>query len=127
MAAAPEHLGPGTADGPSRPRSSIPWTSLRCGSTSDARAGTGTASSPSTGGAKLGLLLFTHSMRTELVYEHSQIRVTMVQLTAVDTRQFSWCRQSRASTPGPYCRSKIPSFRQRPLTSHPGPVPRGVF
>lgn len=52
-------------------------------------------------GAKFGLRGFTDSLRTELIHEHSRIWVTMVQLPAVDTPQFSWCRSKLGQHPQP--------------------------
>jgi NAD(P)-dependent dehydrogenase (short-subunit alcohol dehydrogenase family) len=41
-------------------------------------------------GAKHAVLGFTESLRTELLHEGSRVRVTMVQMPAVNTPQFSW-------------------------------------
>ena len=41
-------------------------------------------------GAKHAVNGFTESLRTELLHEHSAIRVTVVQMPAVNTPQFSW-------------------------------------
>jgi NAD(P)-dependent dehydrogenase (short-subunit alcohol dehydrogenase family) len=41
-------------------------------------------------GAKHAVNGFTESLRTELMHEHSAIRVTVVQMPAVNTPQFSW-------------------------------------
>jgi hypothetical protein len=43
-------------------------------------------------GAKHALKGFLDSVRTELVHEGSRVRVTMVQLPAVNTPQFDWVR-----------------------------------
>ena len=43
-------------------------------------------------GAKFAVQGFTDSLRTELAHEGSQIRLTMVQLPAVNTPQFDWAR-----------------------------------
>jgi NAD(P)-dependent dehydrogenase (short-subunit alcohol dehydrogenase family) len=43
-------------------------------------------------GAKFAVRGFTDSLRTELAHEGSQIRLTMVQLPAVNTPQFDWAR-----------------------------------
>ncbi|KAA2241098.1 SDR family oxidoreductase [Salinarimonas soli] len=42
--------------------------------------------------AKAAVRGFTDSLRTELLHEGSHIRLTMVQLPAVDTPQFDWAR-----------------------------------
>lgn len=43
-------------------------------------------------GAKFAVRGFTDSLRTELVHQRSRIRLTMVQLPAVNTPQFDWAR-----------------------------------
>lgn len=42
--------------------------------------------------AKAAVRGFVDSLRSELLYEHSKIRLTMVQLPAVNTPQFDWAR-----------------------------------
>jgi hypothetical protein len=42
--------------------------------------------------AKAAVRGFIDSLRSELLYEHSKIRVTMVHLPAVNTPQFDWAR-----------------------------------
>jgi NAD(P)-dependent dehydrogenase (short-subunit alcohol dehydrogenase family) len=42
--------------------------------------------------AKFAVRGFTDSLRTELTHERSRIRITMVQLPAVNTPQFDWAR-----------------------------------
>src|SRR6201997_3667791 len=54
-------------------------------------------------GAKHAINGFTSSLRCELLHEHSGVRVTVVQMPAVNTPQFSWVRSR--------------------LTNHPQPVP----
>lgn len=54
-------------------------------------------------GAKHAINGFTESLRTELMHEGSNVRITVVQMPAVNTPQFSWVR----------CR----------LDKHPQPVP----
>lgn len=43
-------------------------------------------------GAKFAIRGFTDSLRSELAHEQSRIRLTMVQLPAVNTPQFDWAR-----------------------------------
>jgi NAD(P)-dependent dehydrogenase (short-subunit alcohol dehydrogenase family) len=43
-------------------------------------------------GAKHAIQGFTESLRTELFHDHSGVRVTMVQLPALNTPQFDWSR-----------------------------------
>ncbi len=52
-------------------------------------------------GAKHAILGFTESLRTELIHEGSNIRVTMVQLSSFNTPQFSWCRTHLEHQPQP--------------------------
>jgi short-subunit dehydrogenase len=42
--------------------------------------------------AKHAVVGFTDSLRTELLHDHSHVRVTMVQLPALNTPQFEWVR-----------------------------------
>ncbi|MBV8301798.1 MAG: SDR family oxidoreductase [Candidatus Dormibacteraeota bacterium] len=42
-------------------------------------------------GAKFAVRGFSDSLRTELMHRGSRVRVTMVQLPAVNTPQFNWC------------------------------------
>src|SRR5215831_3924268 len=43
-------------------------------------------------GAKHAINGFTESVRTELLHDHSNVRITVVQMPAVNTPQFSWVR-----------------------------------
>lgn len=43
-------------------------------------------------GAKHAIEGFTESLRCELLHDHTRVRVTMVQLPAINTPQFSWVR-----------------------------------
>src|ERR687887_2200403 len=43
-------------------------------------------------GAKFAIRGFSDSVRTELLHRGSQVWITMVQLPAVNTPQFTWCR-----------------------------------
>jgi short-subunit dehydrogenase len=52
-------------------------------------------------GAKFGIRGFTDSLRTELLHEGSRVHVTMVQLPAVNTPQFNWCRAKVDRHPKP--------------------------
>ena len=42
-------------------------------------------------GAKFAIRGFTDSVRTELIHQKSKVHITMVQLPAINTPQFSWC------------------------------------
>jgi NADP-dependent 3-hydroxy acid dehydrogenase YdfG len=52
-------------------------------------------------GAKFAIRGFTDSIRTELMHEGSNVWITMVQLPAVNTPQFSWCRTRLPDHPQP--------------------------
>lgn len=52
-------------------------------------------------GAKFGIRGFTDSLRTELIHDKSNIHLTMVQLPALNTPQFSWSRTHVSRQPQP--------------------------
>jgi short-subunit dehydrogenase len=52
-------------------------------------------------GAKFGIRGFTDSVRTELLHQGSRVWITMVQLPAVNTPQFDWCRSKLPKHPQP--------------------------
>lgn len=52
-------------------------------------------------GAKFGMRGFTDSVRTELMHDGSNVWITMVQLPAVNTPQFDWCRTRLPNHPQP--------------------------
>jgi hypothetical protein len=52
-------------------------------------------------GAKFAMRGFTDSVRTELMHDGSNVWITMVQLPAVNTPQFSWCRTKLPKHPQP--------------------------
>jgi NAD(P)-dependent dehydrogenase (short-subunit alcohol dehydrogenase family) len=52
-------------------------------------------------GAKSGLRGFTESLRTELLHEGSNVHVTIVELPALNTPQFSWSRAKMPRHPQP--------------------------
>lgn len=52
-------------------------------------------------GAKFAIRGFTDALRCELLHEKSNIHLTMVQLPAINTPQFDWCRTSLPNKPQP--------------------------
>jgi NAD(P)-dependent dehydrogenase (short-subunit alcohol dehydrogenase family) len=52
-------------------------------------------------GSKHAIRGFTDSLRTELIHERSDIRVTMMELPAVNTPQFDWARTHMPRQPRP--------------------------
>ena len=52
-------------------------------------------------GAKHAIAGFTDSLRTELIHDGKNIHLTMVQLPAMNTPQFTWCRSKMPNYPQP--------------------------
>ena len=52
-------------------------------------------------GAKHAIAGFTDSLRTELIHDGKNIHLTMVQLPAMNTPQFTWCRSKMPNHPQP--------------------------
>ncbi len=52
-------------------------------------------------GAKFAIRGFTDSVRTELLHNRSRVQLTMVQLPAINTPQFSWCKTNLPLSPKP--------------------------
>ena len=52
-------------------------------------------------GAKHAIAGFTDSLRSELVHDNRKIHLTMVQLPAMNTPQFTWCRSKMPRRPQP--------------------------
>jgi len=52
-------------------------------------------------GAKHAITGFTDSLRSELKHDHSKVRVTAVQLAAMNTPQFGWARNRMPCKPQP--------------------------
>ena len=45
-------------------------------------------------GAKHAIVGFTDSIRSELIHDHSHVHLTVVQMPALNTPQFSWCKSN---------------------------------
>ena len=52
-------------------------------------------------GAKHAVQGFTESVRCELLHDHSRVRITMVQLPALNTPQFGWVKSRLPNQPQP--------------------------
>jgi hypothetical protein len=52
-------------------------------------------------GAKRAIAGFTDSIRTELLHDKKNIHLTMVQLPAMNTPQFDWCKSKMSRHPQP--------------------------
>jgi short-subunit dehydrogenase len=64
-------------------------------------------------GAKHAINGFTESLRCELMHEHSRVRVTVVQMPAVNTPQFSWVLSRLPRHPQP-----VPPIYQPEVAAH---------
>ncbi|HLX47900.1 MAG TPA: SDR family oxidoreductase [Streptosporangiaceae bacterium] len=64
-------------------------------------------------GAKHAINGFTSSLHCELLHEHSGIKVTIVQMPAVNTPQFSWVRSKLPRHPQP-----VPPIYQPEVAAH---------
>ena len=64
-------------------------------------------------GAKHAVNGFTESVRCELLHEHSQVRITVVQMPAVNTPQFSWVLSRLPRHPQP-----VPPIYQPEVAAH---------
>jgi NAD(P)-dependent dehydrogenase (short-subunit alcohol dehydrogenase family) len=74
-------------------------------------------------GAKHAVNGFTSSLRCELLHEHSGIHVTVVQMPAVNTPQFSWVRSKLPNHPQPVPPIYQPEVAARGVVfaaDHPG-------
>ena len=74
-------------------------------------------------GAKHAINGFTSSLRCELLHEHSGVRVTVVQMPAVNTPQFSWVRSKLPRHPQPVPPIYQPEVAARGVlyaADHPG-------
>ena len=76
--------------------------------------------------AKFAVRGFWDSLRSELQHEGSRIRLTMVQLPAVNTPQFDWAAVTSPRGCGPFRRSMSPT-RLRQRSCGPRGMPRGSF
>lgn len=65
-------------------------------------------------GAKFALRGFTDSLRSELIYAGSAVRLTMVHLPAVNTPQFDWARNHMPHRPRPVA----PVFTPEAVAEH---------
>ncbi len=74
-------------------------------------------------GAKHAVNGFTESLRTELLHDHSNVHVTVVQMPGVNTPQFSWVRSRMPRQPRPVApvyQPEIPARAVRYAADHPG-------
>lgn len=74
-------------------------------------------------GSKHAILGFTESLRSELLHDHSGVHVTMVQMPAMNTPQFSWVRTKMPNHPQPVAPIYQPEVAARGVlfaADHPG-------
>jgi len=74
-------------------------------------------------GAKHAIQGFTESVRCELMHQHSGVRITMVQLPAVNTPQFDWVKSRLRHKAQPVAPIYQPEVAARAITyaaDHPG-------
>ncbi len=64
-------------------------------------------------GAKHAIEGFTESLRTELLHDKSRVRVTMVQMPAMNTTQFSWSKNKMDHNPQP-----VPPIYEPEVAAH---------
>ncbi len=74
-------------------------------------------------GAKHAIVGFTESIRTELLHERSNVRITMVHMPAMNTPQFDWVRSKlswRARPVAPIYQPEVAAEAVRYAADHPG-------
>jgi len=77
--------------------------------------------------AKFAVRGFTDSLRCELLHEHSDIKVCMVQLPAINTPQFDWARNKLAKRPQPVPPIHDPDVAARAIFSVVKRTPRELW
>lgn len=78
-------------------------------------------------GAKHAMRGFTDSLRSELLHDGSRVALTMIQLPAMNTPQFSWCRSRFDRQPQPVPPIYQPEVAARAIVESIGYRRREVF
>lgn len=78
-------------------------------------------------GAKHAIRGFVDSLRSELIHDGSNVQLTMVQLPAMNTPQFSWCRTRLPKHPQPVPPIFEPEVAARAIADSIGYRRREVF
>jgi NAD(P)-dependent dehydrogenase (short-subunit alcohol dehydrogenase family) len=78
-------------------------------------------------GAKFAIRGFTDALRSELAHERSRVRVTMVQLPAVNTPQFDWARNRMPKQVGPVPPIYQPEAIARQIVRAASEAPRELW
>ena len=77
--------------------------------------------------AKFAIRGFTDSLRCELIHDHSQVRVTMVQLPAHNTPQFDWARNKMGKRVQPVPPIHTPEVAARAILQAAIEAPRELW
>jgi NAD(P)-dependent dehydrogenase (short-subunit alcohol dehydrogenase family) len=77
--------------------------------------------------AKHAMRAFTDSLRSELIHDGIDVRLTMVQLPAMNTPQFEWCRTRMPNQPQPVPPIFEPELAARAIVSVIGKRRRELF
>ena len=78
-------------------------------------------------GAKHAVRGFTNALRSELIHDNSNIRLTMVQLPAVNTPQFDWSRNRMPMRPQPVPPIHQPEAVARAVLEAAAKAPRELW
>ncbi len=78
-------------------------------------------------GAKHGIIGFTDSIRSELIHDRSNVHITVVQLPAMNTPQFSWCRSRLPRHPQPVPPIFQPEVAARAIVWAANHKRRGIY
>lgn len=76
---------------------------------------------------KFAIRGFTDSLRSELLHDHSRIRLTMVQMPAFNTPQFDWARNRMSRKPMPVPPIFQPEFGARAILKAARQAPRELW
>ncbi|HEX5280094.1 MAG TPA: SDR family oxidoreductase [Micropepsaceae bacterium] len=77
--------------------------------------------------SKFAIRGFTDSLRSELLHDHSLIRITMVQMPAFNTPQFNWARNHMPRKPMPVPPIFQPEFGARAILRAAAHAPRELW
>lgn len=77
--------------------------------------------------SKFAIRGFTDSLRSELLHDHSRIRITMVQMPAFNTPQFNWARNRMPRKPMPVPPIFQPEFGARAILRAAVNCPRELW
>jgi short-subunit dehydrogenase len=78
-------------------------------------------------GAKFAIRGFTDAVRSELLHERSGVRLSMVQLPAIDTPQFDWARNRMPQRPRPPGQVHTPEMAAQAILRAAEQAPRELW